>query len=177
MHEFWSPQVKLSDSILELGSGAGADLYHCYELGYKNLLGIEISQDAVDVMKKVFPELAKKYRIFVGSFEDVLPKFDTDSVDVIFTMGVSQHIHPTSNFLFNEMVRVARKYICTIELESGNYSSMFSRNYRRVFQRLGCFQLKSVLITKGAFPGVIRTYDNYVARLFNIIKDCDRRIS
>lgn len=168
LHEFWSPQVKPNDSILELGSGPGANLYYLHKLGYNNLLGIEISQNAIDSMRKAFPEFAMRCRIFVGSFEDLLPKLDTGSVDIIFIMATAQHIHPTSNFLFNEIVRVARKYICTIEMEIGNCSYLFSRNYRRVFQRLGCTQLKSVLITKEAFPSVSRVYDGYVARLFSI---------
>jgi len=168
LHEFWSPQVKQSDSILELGSGPGANLHYLYDLGYINLLGIEINQMAIDEMKKAFPEFAKRCEIFVGSLEDLLPKFDTGSADIIFTMAVAQHIHPASNYLFREMVRVAKKYVCTIELEVGNCSYIFPRNYRRVFQRLGCTQLKSALITKEAFPSVSRDYDGYVARLFSI---------
>ena len=168
LHEFWSPQVAFSDSILELGTGPGTNLYYLHELGYNNLMGIEINQIAIDEMKKVFPDLAKRCKISVGSLEDMLPKFDTDSVDVIFTMAVAQHIHPTSNYLFREMVRVAKKYICTVELEAGNCSYIFSRNYQRVFQRLGCSQFKSALITKEAFPDVSRDCDGYVARLFSI---------
>lgn len=168
LHEFWRPQVGLSDNILELGSGPGANLYHLYKLGYSNLLGMEISQNAVDAMKKAFPEVAMKCNCLVGSLEDLLSKSDTDSVDIVFTMAVAELIHPTSNFLFSEMVRVARKYVCTIELEVGNCIYLFPRNYRRVFQRLGCPQLKSVLITKEAFPGVSRNYDGHVARLFSV---------
>lgn len=171
LHEFWSPQVALSDSILELGSGSGANLYHLHELGYNNLMGIEISPSAIEGMEKTFPEFALRCNVFVGSLEDTLPKFDTNSVDAIFTMAVAQHIHPTSNFLFNEMVRVARKYVCTIEVEVANCSYIFARNYRRIFQKRGCAQLNSVLITKEAFPDVSRDYDGYVARLFAINKE------
>ncbi len=169
LHEFWSPQVKQNDSILELGTGPGAILNHLYDLGYVNLQGIEISQYAVTEMKKAFPELMANCNIFNGSLEDVLPKLDTASVDIIFTMAVAQHIHPTSNFVFNEMVRVSKKYICTIEMEVGNCSYIFARNYRRVFQERGCAQLKSALITREAFPGVSRIYDGYVIRLFSIV--------
>jgi len=170
LHQLWNPQVALTDSILELGSGAGANLNYLYKYGYDNLLGIEISQGAVDEMKRNFPEVIERCKIFVGSLEDILPKMNTDSMDIVFTMAVAQHIHPTSNFLFQEIVRVARKYICTIELEVGNCSYIFARNYRRVFQRLGCNQLRSTLITKEAFPDVSRDYDGYVARLFVIKK-------
>jgi SAM-dependent methyltransferase len=166
LHEFWSPQVEPADSVLELGSGPGANLNYLYKLGYKNLKGIEIKQETVDKMNETFPELMTRCEVTVGSLEDVLPEFGTDSVDVIFTMAVAEEIHPTSNFLFKEMVRMARKYICTIEMEVGNCGYIFSRNYRRVFQSLGCSQIKSTLITKGAFPNVNRGYDGYIARLF-----------
>jgi hypothetical protein len=68
------------------------------------------------------------------------------------------------------MVRVARKHICVVELEAGNCSYLFARNYRRVFQKLGCSQLKSTLITRKAFLDTIRDHDGYVARLFRIGK-------
>ena len=167
LHQFWSPQVQYSDSILELGSAAGANLYYLHGLGYKNLAGIEISQKAVDGMHKAFPDLAAKLPIAIGRLEETLMQFESDSVDVIFTMAVAQHIHPTSNFLFNEMVRVVRKHICTIELEAANCSYLFARNYQRIFERLGCKQVKSVLITKEAYPDVNRDYNGYVARLFS----------
>lgn len=166
LHEFWSPQVKPDNSILELGSGPGANLYYLYKLGYNNLMGIEINRDAIDEMRKAFPDLTTRCEILTGSLEDMLPKLDTGSVDTIFTMAVAYCIHPASTFLFSEMARVARKYICTVELEVGNCSYIFPRNFRRVFQRLGCPQLKSVLITREAFPNVSRDYDGYVARLF-----------
>lgn len=166
LHEFWSPWVDLDDTILELGCSAGGNLKHLSKLGYSNLLGIEVNQNAIDEMKMTFPELATKSKIYIGSSEDLLPRFATDSVDVIFSMAVAIHIHPTSNFLFSEMARVARKYICTIELEVANCSYVFARNYRRLFQRLNCPQVKSVMVTKEAFPSVSRDYDGYIARLF-----------
>lgn len=165
LHEFWSPQVTPTDSILELGSGPGANLNYLYRLGYNTLMGIEIRQESVDKMNETFPELMTGCEVTVGSLENMLPRFSTDSVDIIFTMAVGEGIHPTSNFLFSEMVRIARKYICTVEMEVGNCSYLFARNYRRVFQRLGCSQIKATLITEGAFPNVNRGYDGYVARL------------
>ena len=165
LHEFWTPQVTREDHILELGCSVGANLNYLYELGYTDLSGIEINPNAVDEMHRVFPELASQCKLSIGSLEDLLPKFATDSVDVIFTMAVAIHIHPTSNFLFQEMRRVARKYIVLIEAEVANCSYVFARNYRRLFHKLGSPQLKSVMITKEAFPGVSRDYDGYVARL------------
>ena len=167
LHEFWSPPVTREDHILELGCGSGANLYYLYQLGYTNPSGIEINKNFVDEMNKVFPELASQCKVSVGSLESVLPKLATDSVDVILTIAVAMHIHPTSNFLFEEMRRVARKYIMLIEPEVANCSYIFARNYRRLFHKLGSPQLKSMTITNKAFPEVSRDYDGYVARLFS----------
>ena len=169
LHDFWIPQVRPENSILELGCNVGANLNGLFARGYRNLSGIEINKNAIEAMRRIFPELAKIARISQGSVEEVLPQTPSKSVDVIFTMATLIHIHPTSNFIFLEMVRVAKKYIVVIEGETANCGHVFARNYRRVFQRLGCPQLKSVMITRGAFPNV-RNYDGYTARMFSVPK-------
>lgn len=170
LHNFWAPQVGRENSILELGCNVGANLNGLFAKGgYHKLSGIEINKNAIEAMGRAFPELAKIARIFQGSIEEVLPRIPSKSVDVIFTIATF-HIHPTSNFIFPEMVRVAKRYIVVIEEETANCSYVFVRNYRRVFQRLGCPQLKSVMITREAFPNVSRDYDGYTARMFSVLK-------
>ena len=73
-------------------------------------------------------------------------------MDVVLSMGVSMHIHPGDNFIFKEMIRVARKYICTVEPECANSNYVFARNYRRVFEKAGCVQIRSSLVTDDVFP-------------------------
>ena len=168
LNEFLKPQVRIDFSILELGGGCGVNLNSLHNMGYSDLRGIEINTSAVEMMKTAFPELTSTAKIRVGSLEDTLPTMEPNSVDVIFTMAVAYHIHPTSNFIFREMMRIARKYICTIELESANCDYVFARNYGRVFQRLGCLQIKSIMITEETFPEVSRNYDGFIGRLFSI---------
>jgi len=168
LHEFWKPYVGNEDSILELGCNCGANLHGLNRLGYQHLNGIEINEHAVSYMASAFPDLAKRVTISVGSLEEILPKAETKSVDVIFSMAVLLHVHPTSNCVFDEMVRVARKYICVVEAEAANCSYLFSRNYRRVFQQRGCSEAKSVLIEKKAFQDMDTNYYGYTARLFHV---------
>lgn len=168
LHRFWAPEIAPSDSILELGPNCGANLRKLDSLGYKNLSGMEIDRAAVDVMAKRFPELARRVTVKVGSLEESLLQTDSRSVDVVFTMGVLMHIHPKGSFIFSEMVRIARRFIVVVELETANCTYIFARNYRRVFQRLGCSQLKSAMITREAFPDVSRSYNGCIARLFAI---------
>ena len=166
LHEFWKPYVGYEDSILELGCNCGANLYGLHRMGYQHLSGIEINENAASHMKRTFPDLAKRTAISVGSLEEILPKTETKSADVIFTMAVLIHIHPQSDYIFNEMVRVARKYICVIETEAANCGYVFARNYKRVFEHRGWSELKSVLVTKDAFPEMDSNYYGYTARLF-----------
>jgi hypothetical protein len=81
-------------------------------------------------------------------------------------MGVAMHIHPTSNYLFKHIARVARKFVCSIEPESDNSNYVFARNYRRVYQSHGLVQLKSALITSAAYPNVYEQILGSIIRLF-----------
>jgi SAM-dependent methyltransferase len=166
LHSFWSPHVTKSNVILELGSNCGANLNYLMQLGYENLQGIELNRHAIQEMFARFPALASKASVVIGSLEEELTKISVGSVDVVFSMAVLIHVHPSSWPVLEEIVRVARKYICVVEAETANCSYLFARNYRRVFERLGCMEIKSEVITKESHPSINRDYDGYTARLF-----------
>ncbi|MFA5167186.1 MAG: class I SAM-dependent methyltransferase [Candidatus Omnitrophota bacterium] len=146
LQDFWTPYVPKSDAILELGCNCGANLRWLQQLGYCHLNGLEINPSAIEQMKASFPELYKKINLFEGNMGDLLPPIASNSMDVVFTMGVAMHIHPAQNKLFAEMVRISRKYVCTIEPETANSNYVFARNYRRVFEKYGCAQLRATRI-------------------------------
>lgn len=168
LHELWLPHVRRDDTILELGCNCGANLDGLRTLGYGKLTGIEINHAAVAHLRKVFPDLAKHATITRGSLEDTLPQLPSRSCDVLLTMAVLIHLHPSSRQVFQEMVRVARKYICVVELEAANCDYVFARSYRRVFERLGARQVHAVTITGAGFPHVPASYHGYTARLFAV---------
>ena len=164
LHDFWRPEIRIEHRILELGCNAGGNLIWLHRLGYSHLSGIEINPHAIAEMRRAFPELVSNAEIMLGSGAAVLTKMPADSVDVIFTLGVAMHIHPSDNFIFAEMARVTRKYICTVEPETANSNYVFARNYERIFKNLGLTQLKSCLITPNAYPHVANP--GLTARLF-----------
>lgn len=151
--------------ILEIGCNVGTNLNVLMEMGYRNVHGIEISQEAVSLMKESYPNINQE-NIVVGNAVDVLHKMEADSMDVIFTMAVLMHIHPSSSSLFNEMVRVSKSRIITIEPENASTCYIFPRNYKRVFERLGCTQTASF----GIKNGFDRMYCGYTTRLFKKTK-------
>jgi len=127
-----SPYIDKDSSILELGSNCGVNLNHLFVLGYTDLYGIEINPIAILQMKQSFHEL--NANIFNSSLEEALPAIPNNSYDLIFSMAVLLHIHPDSNFIFNEIARISRKYICTIEGENSYCPWCFPRNYKRIFE-------------------------------------------
>lgn len=164
---FWSPEVGTDHRILELGCNAGGNLARLRELGYQDLHGVDINQVALDALRREHPSLVG-VELRQGSFEDVLPQLSAGSYDTIFTMAVGIHIHPSSSSVFREMVRVAGRHICTLETEIANARYTFARNYRRVFERLGCKQVREEHIDRRSHPEVSDEFDGYVARLFRV---------
>ena len=131
-------------------------------------MGVDINPHALETLRREHPALAVDAKLQLGTFEQVLPTIESSSVDCVFTMAVGIHIHPASHMVFREMARIARQNICTIESEVANARYTFARNYRRVFERLGCTQIREESIDKHSHPEVDRVYDGYVARLFRV---------
>ena len=118
-----SPLITKEDSILEIGCNTGRNLNHLWQAGYKNVRGIEISENAVKRLRIEYPCLAIA-PVDIGPAELSIQKYANNSVDVIFTMSVLEHLHPDSRFLFKEIARVARKYVLAIEPRQGKRSHM-----------------------------------------------------
>jgi len=168
LHDFWSPEVGLSATVLEIGCNAGANLARLKQLGYEQLSGVEINPAAISEMRRAFPELAATAGIHIGRMEEVLPALDTDGFDVLFAMAVLHHVHPSSRWVFSEMVRISRGYICVLEPEQTVSHYVFCRNYGRLFEGLGCRQIRTVQIAHSSFPDIADDYQGYTARLFRV---------
>jgi SAM-dependent methyltransferase len=167
MHGFWRPDVAPTDKVMEIGCNAGANLARLRQLEYSRLSGVEIDTESIAELRRAFPELAETV-IHQGSIEDVLPNVKDDAVDVVFAMAVLQHIHPSSNRVFAELVRVARRHICVMELEQVSTYNHFCRDYSRAFGALGCRQLRAAEISRSSSPQVAEVYHGYTARLFSV---------
>ena len=118
-----SPLVTKEASILEIGCNNGRNLNQLWQSGYKNVRGMEISEHIVERLRIEYPCLAS-IPVDVGPAEVSIQKYGRKSVDVIFTMSVLEHLHPDRRFLFEEIARVARKYVLAIEPRHGKRSHM-----------------------------------------------------
>ena len=104
-----------------------------------------------------------------------IQKCDANSIDVIFTMAVLEHLHPDSRFLFKEIARVARKYVLAIEPRQGKRSHMqYPWDIKSEFTAVGliCIDIKpwSVLWAGELTPDNEWQEDmhNYDAFLFRV---------
>jgi SAM-dependent methyltransferase len=118
-----SPLITKEDSFLEIGCNIGRNLNHLWQAGYQNVRGIEISEHAVKRLRVEYPCLAM-IPVDVGPAELFIQKYDSRSIDVVFSMSALEHLHPDKRFLFREVARVARKYVLAIEPRDGKRSHM-----------------------------------------------------
>ena len=83
-------------------------------------------------------------------------------------MAVLMHVHPKSNMIFSEMVRISSKYVVTVEPELASWGYVFPRNYHRVFRNLGCEQLSSVKLGIDLTDAETADYHGITLRMFSV---------
>lgn len=128
------------ESILELGCGTGRNLAGLYRAGYNKLYGIEINKRAVDEGKIVFPEL-KHIPVMYSAIEDEINNWY--GLDCLFTQGVLMHLAPASEWIFQQMVIIAKRHIITIENETDGSDRAWARNYKDIFTGFGWSEVES----------------------------------
>jgi SAM-dependent methyltransferase len=152
--------VGRTESILEIGCNVGTNLERLRLKGWHSLGGLEANTHAVAVLRERFPDLPEVCDVRVGPAEMVLPELKSGSFDVVFTMAVLMHLPPESNSVFDEMARVSRRWIVTIELEHVALSYIFPRRYDRMFSPRGYVQRLAEPVP------AMRRYEGYVTRVF-----------
>jgi SAM-dependent methyltransferase len=122
-------------SILELGCGAGRNLAGLKKAGFKNLAGIEINKDAIELGRKTFD--LSGISLTCSAIEEA----DIPEVDCIYTHGVLMHLPPESEFVFETIANKAKSIILTIENEFIDGNLQWPRNYEKVFSPFGWREL------------------------------------
>jgi len=161
-------------SILELGCSSGRHLAHLHENGFGNLTGIDINDVSFEVMADAYPALAEAGTFLTGAIERLVPDFDDDTFDIVYSVETLQHVHPDDKRLFDELVRITGDLLVTIENEGPDPENngtdgpvqfvdgqfpLYHRNWNRVFTDRGLEQLlchRSKPDTIRAFGGIGR---------------------
>jgi len=133
--------VPIEGRVLEIGCNVGRNLNAAFQAGYRNLQGIELNPKAVELMKEYYPEMASVVKIHVGLVEDLIGSIG--NVECVYTKGVLEHIHSSSNWIFPELAKRASTII-TIEDETSLGWRWFPRNYKRLFESLGMKQVEEI---------------------------------
>jgi SAM-dependent methyltransferase len=145
-------------ATLEIGCNVGRNLNALRDAGFAPLSGIEINTDAVDAMAKTFPDLHASATILNEAVETALPQMTDGQFDLTFTMAVRLHIHPDSEWIFDDMLRVTRGHLVVIENEDQSSYKIFPRKYREIFESRGAVQIHEEWMGE-ALP-------NYIVRIF-----------
>jgi SAM-dependent methyltransferase len=135
--------VNKDDSTLEIGCNVGRNLNALYLNGFRNLSGIEINERAIRILGASYPEMAEQANLFNSPVEDVITRLGDNAYDAVFTMAVLMHLHPESEWVFAEIVRITKKHLILIEHEESQNWRVFRRNYVNVFEPLGMRQICS----------------------------------
>jgi hypothetical protein len=69
--------------------------------------------------------------------EDVVKSFGDRTFDLVFTMAVLEHIHTTSEWVFEEIVRITNRYVVTIEDERGTAGGISRETTEACLNRSG----------------------------------------
>lgn len=143
-------------AILEVGCGSGRHLAHLRDHGFENLTGIDINDESFDVMAEQYPRLFERGRFHTGALEDLLPEFDDDAFDVVYSVETLQHVHPEDEWVFEEFARITTDLLVTAENEGNSPERgrddaavsyveddfpLYHRNWKQVFSDVGFAQL------------------------------------
>lgn len=153
--------------ILELGCNVGRNLEHLRRAGFTNLAGIDINPDTIAGMKVHYPEL--NANIVCGTIEEAVRNTPDDSYDIVFTMAVLMHIHPSSDWIFEEVVRITKRNLIVVENElaetTGEKAGLINaRDYGEIFTSLGMQQ--TAIKNVGNACGITAPDKPYIARVF-----------
>lgn len=153
-------------SILELGCSSGRHLAYLHENGFENLTGIDINDESFEVMAKSYPDLADTGTFHTGSIERLVSEFADNTFDVVYSVETLQHVHADDEWVFEEIGRITRDLLVTIENEGTTPNTdqtvrfvngefpLYCRNWNRVFTDLGLSQL----LSKPGKPDTIRAF-------------------
>jgi len=138
--------------VLEVGCGVGRHLAALAEAGFSELSGVDVNEEALDVLDETYPELSAVGEFHAGTIEEYVESVETDAFDAVFSVETLQHIHPEAEWVFAELARVSSDLVVTVENESGEYGTvnhvdeqlpLYYRDWRTVFTDLGFEEVES----------------------------------
>ena len=152
-------------SSLEIGCNLGRNLNYLKTNLNLKVSGCEISLYALQQLRKNHPALNDS-PMFLGPVQDKIQLVPDNSFDLVFSMAVLMHLHPSTHENFwKDIKRVARKNIVTIENEGSATNRAWPRNYKGIFESIGCKEIYSNCFVDNPPEAGLR---NYTVRVFAV---------
>lgn len=166
LYELLSSRTTTSDRVLEVGCGAGANLAYLARHGYRHLAAVELNPTMLDLFETHYNRTFELTDVHRGRVETAVDSFGPDAVDVTVSVAMLAHLHPSSEFVFDELVRLTDNYLITIENERTDDDVFFPRNYANVFESRGCEQVG--VVGSETLHDRTELSENCVARVFAV---------
>jgi len=128
-------------SALELGCGLGLSLSLLKsKLGIR-VAGIEVNRCALELGRVALPNLTGS-RFHCADFQEQMAELVNDSFELIFSLSALMYLHPSvTDEFWTHLVRVAAKYLITVEDEERTSYLSWPRSYRQLLEGHGARQI------------------------------------
>jgi len=150
-------RVGCDAGVLEVGCSAGRHLAALADAGFTDLTGVDVNGDALDVLAETYPDLAETGSFHESPVEEYVTGVPDGAFDAVFSVETLQHVHPDSEWVFDELVRVTSDTLVTVENESGeagtvNYVDedvpLYYRDWIRVFTDRGLVEVEATELNR-----------------------------
>lgn len=120
--------------LLDLGCNVGRHMNALWNIGFRNLSGVDIQSSAIEMMAREFPTMFECSSVHCESFEEFLPKVPNDTYDLVFTHGATIELVTPRFPICDQIARVTKSTVVLIINESGHY---YPRLWEHEFLRSG----------------------------------------
>jgi len=133
--------ASMTDSILDLGCNCGFYLWNLKKIGYLNLTGIDICENAIDFGRKELD--LSGIELIAGSFEETLPKMmqEEKGYDLVYSMGATlELVHPSFDII-RAICSISRRFVI---LGISEWGHTYPRFWEYEFNRNGFIMVKCI---------------------------------
>ena len=138
--DLFKKYVDINNSILDIGCGYGRTLKELYDLGYRNLIGIDFSKEMIDRARNLYSYI----NFYVGNGNQL--NFDNNSIDSVILLGVLTCIYNKNEQqdLIREIYRILKPsgilYINDFLLNDSDLYLERYNKYREKYNDYGVFE-------------------------------------
>jgi SAM-dependent methyltransferase len=152
-------------SALEIGCNVGRNLNYLATVQGMKVAGIEYSDHAIRLLRQTYRGLDES-TVYSGDAVQQIKRIDDKSFDLVFSMAVLMHLHPsTPDEFFVDLARVARKHLIFIENCRGGTERSWSRDYKAIIEGSGV----ATQIHEGSPPCEFPEFDGYTTHVFKVL--------